>query len=119
MDEFVEREYITVWPSSTFAPMPEPTMVTLRHEHVPQGEVAIHRGARVEATDGHVGRVDEFLVDPVNERITHLVLREGHLWGKRDVTIPISQIDRIEQDVVYLKLDKHSVEQLPAVPVRR
>jgi sporulation protein YlmC with PRC-barrel domain len=73
----------------------------------------------VEATDGHVGQVDEFLVDPTNEHITHLVLREGHLWGQKDVTIPVSQIDRIEQDVVYLKLDKHGIEKLPSVPVRR
>jgi sporulation protein YlmC with PRC-barrel domain len=119
MEEFIEREDILVWPTTTFAPVLEPTPVTLKHERVPQGELVIHRGARVEATDGHVGQVDEFLVDPTNEHITHLVLREGHLWGQKDVTIPVSQIDRIEQDVVYLKLDKHGIEKLPSVPVRR
>jgi sporulation protein YlmC with PRC-barrel domain len=73
----------------------------------------------VEATDGHAGRVDEFLVDPANGHITHLVLREGHLWGQKDVTIPVAQIDRIEDGAVYLKLDKESIGALPAIPIRR
>lgn len=99
--------------------VPEMTMVLEEHERIPPGELAVRRGARVEATDGRVGRVDEFLVDPLNGHITHLVLREGHLWGQKDVTIPVSQIDRIKEDTVYLKLDKHSIEKLPAIPVRR
>jgi sporulation protein YlmC with PRC-barrel domain len=88
-------------------------------EQIPTGERAIHSGAYVEATDGGVGQVEEFLVDAATGRITHLVLRKGHLWGKRDVTIPLEQIDRVEDDAVYLKLDKAAIAQLPGVPVRR
>jgi sporulation protein YlmC with PRC-barrel domain len=88
-------------------------------EQIPSGERAIHSGAYVEATDGGVGQVEEFLIDPATGRITHLVLRKGHLWGKRDVTIPVKQIDRVEDDVVYLKLDRAAIEQLPSVPVHR
>jgi hypothetical protein len=104
-----------IWPYSMYdaAPMP------LEHERIPAGEVVIRRGTPVKATDGQVGKVDEFLVDPVNDVITHLVLREGHLWGKRDVTIPVSKMDRIVDDAVYLKLKKKAIAALPAVPVRR
>jgi hypothetical protein len=63
--------------------------------------------------------VDEFLVDSETGHITHLVLREGHLWGKKDVAIPVSGVDHITEDTVYLKLDRHTIESLPAVPVRR
>jgi sporulation protein YlmC with PRC-barrel domain len=98
---------------------PEPGTALSEHKHVPPGELAVRRGARVRATDGDIGRVDEFLIDPAHEHITHLVLREGHLWGQRDVTIPVSEIDHIEEDTVYLKLDKHSVEALPSIPVKR
>jgi len=76
-------------------------------------------GAWVEATDGRVGRVDEFLVNPLNDHITHLVLREGHLWGQKDVTIPVSEIERIDGNTVYLKLDIRQVEALPAVPLKQ
>ena len=87
-------------------------MVFVHHEVIPAGELAVERGTRVEATDGHIGQVDEFLVNSVTDRITHLGLREGHLWGEREVTIPVSQIDRIEEGVVYLKLDERSAEAL-------
>jgi hypothetical protein len=79
---------------------------------VPPGELAVSRGARVEASDGKVGHVDEFLTDPVGQQITHLVLRQGHLWGQREITIPANQIERIEPGVVYLKLDKKGIENL-------
>ncbi len=93
-----------------------PTPPTIQEEQIPQGELSLHRGAIVEASDGHVGQVDELLISPEGGHITHLVLRTGHLWGKRDVTIPVSQIDRMEEDTVYLKLDKAAVGKLPGVP---
>jgi hypothetical protein len=91
---------------------------TVEKEHIPADELAIRRGAGVEAVDGHVGRVDEFLINPSNDLISHLVLREGHLWGQKDVTIPMSQIDHFENNTVYLKLNKDEVEKLPNIPVR-
>jgi sporulation protein YlmC with PRC-barrel domain len=113
--DYMEDAYL-VWPYH----IPEfNTTIPVTHRRIPHGELAVQRGARVEATDGHVGRIDEFLVDPVDTHITHLILREGHLWGQKDVTIPVSQIDRIEANTVYLKLDKHSIEALPAIPIRR
>ncbi len=59
----------------------------VEHLQIPPGELAVRRGTHVEATDGFVGRVDEFVVNPENSHITHLVMREGHLWGQKDVII--------------------------------
>jgi sporulation protein YlmC with PRC-barrel domain len=92
--------------------------VQVETRHIPAGEMAVHRGATVEATDGRVGQVDEFLVDPENSHITHLILHEGHLWGQKDVTIPVSEIDRVEEDTVHLKLSKRGIEALPFIPLR-
>jgi hypothetical protein len=94
-------------------------LVPQRRERIPAGELAVRQGAQVKATDGHVGRVDEFLADAASHRITHLVLREGHLWGQKDVPVPVSAVDRAGRDVVYLKLDRDAVRSLPAVPVRQ
>jgi hypothetical protein len=74
---------------------------------------------RFQATDGHVGQVEEFLVDPASEHITHLMMREGHLWGQRDVAIPISGIDHLEDGAVHLTLSKGEIEALPSIPVHR
>ena len=99
---------------------PEVTVqVPVEHRQIPLGELAIQRGTRVEATDGYVGKVDEFVVNPKNSHITHVVMREGHLWGKKDVIIPISAMGETREDTVALKLDKHQVESLSTFPVNR
>lgn len=93
--------------------------VPVEHLQIPPGELAVRRGTRVKATDGDVGRVDEFVVNAENGHITHLVMREGHLWGEKDVIIPVSAIDQTQEDAVLLKLDKRQIESLPTFPVRR
>jgi sporulation protein YlmC with PRC-barrel domain len=99
---------------------PDITLSTpVDEQQIPPGELAVYRGTRVEATDGYVGKVDEFIVNPENCHITHLVMREGHLWGKKDVIIPLAAMGEIREDTVYLKLDKHQIEALPTFPVRR
>ena len=86
---------------------------------IPPGELGMTRGTRVEATDGYIGHVDEFVVNPKNNRITHLVMREGHLWGQKDVIIPLSAMGETRADTVFLKLNKHQIESLPTFPVQR
>ena len=93
--------------------------VPVEHRQIPPGELAVRRGTRVEATDGYVGRVDEFVINPENGYITHLVMREGHLWGQKDVIIPLSSIGDTRDDTVFLNLDKHQIESLPTFPVHR
>lgn len=127
LQPFIETEYVKVdiprYVGGVYAmdayPYPESDVLTVKHKLTPAGELALSRGARVEATDGRVGHVDEFLVDPENDHITHIVLREGHLWGQRDVSIPVSEIERVEEDAVHLKISKCKIEALPAIPVRR
>lgn len=84
----------------------------VEEEIIPAGEIAIHRGASVEATDGHIGRVEEFLLDPKDQHITHLVLEEGHLWHKKELTLPMSAIARMDEDYIYLNIDKETVRSI-------
>ena len=86
---------------------------------IPPGELAVRRGARVEATDGRVGRVDEFVIDPDTGDITHLCLREGRLLGDKGVCVPVTDIDRIQEKVVHLKVDKETVASRLSFPVKR
>ena len=113
-DPVAEEEGILFLP---YAIPAEP--ITGKIESLPPDQLDAKRGADVEATDGRVGKIDEFLVEPLSGNFTHLVLREGHLWGKRDLTLPVTAIDRVEGGVVYLKLDKEKVKALPAIPVKR
>lgn len=67
-------------------------------------ELAVRQGAWVEAWDRYAGLVDEFLMDPRTHRITHVVLREVHLWGNRRIVVPVSAISHIEEKRVRLNL---------------
>ncbi len=110
---------IMAWPYSAVAGYGYSSPITayVVEEQIPIDECPIHRGAEVEATDGWVGRVYEFLVNPESSAITHLVLRENHFWNNKSVTIPVSQIKTIETDRVYLKLDREAVKNLTHLPV--
>jgi len=110
-----EPNMTLLWPYVT----PVKRIVDDKVRRIPPGELAVRRGTRVRASDGKVGRVDEFIVGPVSGNITHLVLREGNLLGQKTITIPVSQIDRIEEKVVFLKIDKKTVASMPSVPVKR
>jgi sporulation protein YlmC with PRC-barrel domain len=124
METFLEEEFIHadpkvgsvfIWPYS----VPATDLITLEYENMPVGEIAIRRGTHVCASDGWIGRVDELMIDRKDRKITHLVLREGHLWGQKDISIPVSQIDHMDQDTIYLKLSKKEVEALSEIPIHR
>jgi sporulation protein YlmC with PRC-barrel domain len=127
MPIFNKEEYI---PRSVFNYQIKPYLLTthavipgryvpIKVEQIPAGERAIKMGASVEAKDGQVGFVDEFLIDPDDNCLSHLILRQGHLWGQEDITIPVDQVERLEEDTVHLKISKTEVESLPTIPVHR
>ncbi len=93
--------------------------VSMTYDRVPKGEVEIRRASDVSSSDGHgLGKVDGFLVGD-DDAITHFVLERGHLWGKKEVTIPISAVANVYNDAVTLTLTKDEVGELPSVPVHR
>ena len=93
--------------------------VTVRFHRLPKGTVELRRQSPVTSSDGHhVGHVTGFVIDDLGQ-IVHLVVEHGHLWGKREITVPISAVDRITNDEVTLKLSKDQVGELRSVPVRR
>jgi hypothetical protein len=68
-----------------------------------------------------VGHVDGLLVDDAGGRLTHVVLEHGHLWGKREVSIPVAHVEAVRNDEIALGLTKDEVgglEQARAQPPR-
>ena len=86
------------------------------YDRIPKGEVEFGRSSSVVAADGrYVGDVDGFLVDD-DDHITHLVLERGHLWGRREVTVPIGAVTKVESDKLTVDL---STEEIGALPTHR
>jgi sporulation protein YlmC with PRC-barrel domain len=89
---------------------------TVTYDAVPLGEVEVRRGDRVHATDGEIGHVEGLVIDPRNHHVTHVLLQEGHLWGRKEVSIPIGAVTGTE-DGIRLNLTKDDVRDLPAVHI--
>ena len=102
-----------VWPYWALA------QIAVRHESVPLGEVEIRRGEHVHAPDGAIGRVQGLVVDPADQHVTHVLLQEGHLWGAKDVAIPISAVTGIDGAGVHVSTSKHAIADLPAIELAR
>ncbi len=85
------------------------------HDVVPLGEIDVQRGERVHALDGEIGQVQGFLVDPSDNHVTHVLLQEGHLWGRKEVSIPISAVTGVDNGI-RLNITKKQVEDLPPRP---
>jgi hypothetical protein len=88
--------------------------LTITEDRVPEGDVEVRRGEHVHATDGEIGRIHGFVIDPKDHGLTHIILDEGHLWGKKTVAIPISAIQDLS-DGVRLSITKEEVGNLPSV----
>jgi hypothetical protein len=79
---------------------------------VPPGEVEERRGDRVHATDGDIGQVYGIRIDPGNSQVTHVLLKEGHLLGHKQVAIPFGKVTGFDEGI-RLSITKQEVRDLP------
>ena len=76
----------------------------------------MRRGDQVHATDGDIGRVQGLVIDPRDHHVTHVLLQEGHLWGRKEVAIPIGAVTKVD-DGIRLNISKQAVQDLPPVDI--
>lgn len=81
------------------------------------GEDEVVPGEAVHATDGDIGHVLGFVVEPGSGRVTSVLLREGHLLGRRTVLIPRSAVAQVGWDGFHLSITKEQVKHLPHADV--
>jgi hypothetical protein len=83
-------------------------------DRVPEGQVEMRRGEHVHATDGEIGSIQGFVIDPSDHHLTHILLEEGHLWGKKTVALPIGAVKDLNGGV-RLSVTKAEVGDLPEI----
>jgi len=81
------------------------------------GEDEVSRGERVHAKDGDIGHIQGIVADSGSGRVTSVVLREGHLLGRRTVLIPRSAVAEVGADGFHLHLTKDQVQNLPPADI--
>jgi sporulation protein YlmC with PRC-barrel domain len=93
------------------------TPMTYTYDTVPLDEVEVRRGDHVHAADGTIGRVQGLVIDPQSHHVTHVLLEEGHLWGRKEVAIPIGAVTGLDDEGIRLSLTKQQVQDLPPVDI--
>ncbi|HSP36992.1 MAG TPA: hypothetical protein VLR26_04495 [Frankiaceae bacterium] len=79
---------------------------------LPPGDVDVAAHERVHATDGPVGHIRGLIVRADDHRLTHVLLREGHLWERREVAIPMTAVVSVDAGI-QLNLTRAEVGDLP------
>jgi hypothetical protein len=85
---------------------------TITSDNVPEGDSEVARHERIHAVDGEIGQLKGFAVDHNDHQVTHVLLREGHLWGRKEVAIPVSAVVSVDGGI-RLSMTRKQVEELP------
>ncbi len=83
-----------------------------------QANWTLHKGMKVQAKDGDVGKAADILSDPITGGQAYFVLESGPLFSKQDVTLPTTAIDWVADNTAHLKLSKAALANLPAISAR-
>jgi sporulation protein YlmC with PRC-barrel domain len=84
---------------------------------LPFGEVAVRGGEHVHGTDGDIGQVQGLVMDPGSGQVTHVLLQEGHVFGRKVVAIPIGAVTDVGQDGIQFNITRQHVQNLPPADI--
>lgn len=91
-----------------------PGYVAKTKQNIPEGTVALEEGAKVVSRDGqHIGNIEQVVVDPQDNRVTHFVIAAGTFFKERKL-IPVLWITGIDEDEVRLASSAKTLDRLPA-----
>lgn len=80
---------------------------------IPDGTIDIPENARVIGLNGeHVGNVEEVVVDPTSDQVSHFVISKGVFFSEEKL-IPISWVKGFDSDKLKLVVNEGIVENLP------
>lgn len=103
------------WPYETAVEMPVPPEL----ERLIPEAVVIHQNSLVRAVDGRVGQAKSFLINPANKNLISIALETGYFWNRQELILPLAQVERFEEDRIFLKLDKYHLKRLAAFQTQK
>lgn len=93
-----------------YQPDPDPEIMQL-YDRIPKGHVEIRRESLIGTPDGHsAGTLAGVGVE--GPRLTHLILRRGHLWRRRSVLLPIDSVEALRTDEVVIRTSPRELRNL-------
>jgi hypothetical protein len=95
-------------PATPIGPQPEPADAHLRSTQTVGGY-------HLQANDGIIGHVCDFMMDTQSWAIRHLVIKTGHRFSGKEVQIPTREVARISypDSTVFVNVTMEIVQQSP------
>jgi len=56
--------------------------------------------------------------DRANHHVSHVVVKDGHVFTRKDVAVPIDAVETVSEQGIRLTLSKQEIEDLPQVNFR-
>jgi sporulation protein YlmC with PRC-barrel domain len=94
---------------ATIPRIPEQKVV----DTLPPGKVEERRGDHVFATDGDIGQVGGLRIDPGSDHVTHVLVKGGPVWARKEVAIPFDAVGQVGGGI-RLSITKQQVRDLPS-----
>jgi sporulation protein YlmC with PRC-barrel domain len=72
-------------------------------------------GYHVQATDGEIGHVEDFLIEDETWEIKSLVVATGHWWSGKEVIVPRKEVNRVswEESKVFVNITRDALLHEP------
>ncbi|MFL5824655.1 MAG: PRC-barrel domain-containing protein [Solirubrobacteraceae bacterium] len=94
-----------------YQPEAEPEIMHM-YDRIPKGHVEVRRESSITTADGYpVGSLAGVVVE--EQKLTHLILRSGHLWRRHSVMLPVSAVGALQTDEVIISCSKRELRGLP------
>jgi uncharacterized protein YrrD len=92
---------------------PGPPHIVRTERNIPDYTVALEEDARVISADGkHVGNVERVITGSADNIATHFLISKGILFREHKL-VPVSWVDRIEEEQIHLAVGSSLLEALP------
>lgn len=93
------------------APQPEPPAHEV--EAIGPDDVDVDAMTPLYCQGREVGRLDRVFTQGSSDRVTHLVFHRGTM--RRDIAVPVEQVERIGDEGIYLAMTEDELDDLPAI----
>jgi len=90
----------------------DPASVT--YDTLPSGGVAVRGGEHVCASDGNIGQIQGLVIDSGSHQVTHVLLEEGYVFGRKVVAIPFGAVTGVNENGIQVSMTRQQVKDLPS-----
>jgi uncharacterized protein YrrD len=107
------RTGVPWWRPDPYPGHRKPLFTKKAERNIPEGSVSLEEGAKVvDAKGASVGQVEDVYAEPVEHRLTHVLVSTG-TFSKKKKLIPTVWVKDIFEESVRLSVDKKVIENLP------